>query len=82
MPFEGTPIAPFCIALENCYFSYIDFFRHDRFVVLDNKEVWHLEVSINGFGKDAFMINKAVDEEQRKRFLLDFSNWWSNGTPI
>jgi hypothetical protein len=55
---------------------------HDRFAVLDNKEVWHLGASINGFGKDAFMISKVIDEDERTRFLRDFSNWWSNGKPI
>jgi len=55
---------------------------HDRFVVLDSKEVWHLGASINGFGKAAFMIYKVTEEEERIKFLSDFSEWWNSGTPI
>ena len=31
--------------------------NHDRFVILDGSEVWHLGASINGLGRKAFMMN-------------------------
>ncbi len=52
---------------------------HDRFIVIDQGEVWHLGASFNGFGQNAFMFNKVVDETERTRFLSDFSEWWENG---
>jgi len=55
---------------------------HDRFVILDDQEVWHLGASINGIGKSAFMVNRINDEEERKRFLCDFQNWWARGGRI
>jgi hypothetical protein len=55
---------------------------HDRFLVIDGAEVWHLGTSINGVGKKASMVNKIVDLGERKRFLSHFNAWWSNGTII
>jgi len=55
---------------------------HDRFLVLNGFEVWHLGASINGAGKKAFMISKVVDSDERNRLLSDFNAWWSNGTII
>lgn len=55
---------------------------HDRFLILDNQEVWHLGASINGLGKDACMINKVVDAEELKKVLADFSGWWSSGSVL
>jgi hypothetical protein len=55
---------------------------HDRFVVLDSQEVWHLGAFINGIGKKAFMISRVNDAEERSRFLADFQQWWAQGQPI
>jgi hypothetical protein len=55
---------------------------HDRFVVLDSQEVWHLGVSINGIGKKAFMISRVKDAEELGKFLGDFQQWWAQGQPI
>jgi hypothetical protein len=49
---------------------------HDRFVILDDQEVWHLGASINGLGKKACMINKVVDDDEAKRLLGDYAGWW------
>ena len=53
---------------------------HDRFLIIDDQEVWHLGTSINGLGKKACMINKVVDPAELKKVLTDFSNWWSSGS--
>jgi hypothetical protein len=55
---------------------------HDRFVVLDSQEVWHLGASINGIGKKAFMISRVNDAEELSKFLGDFQQWWAQGRPI
>lgn len=55
---------------------------HDRFIVLDGKEVWHLGASINGAGKAAFMVNKIVDAAERGRMLADAEQWWATGQDI
>jgi hypothetical protein len=55
---------------------------HDRFLVIDDIEVWHLGASINGFGKDAFMFNKVIEDEERTRFLMDLRQWWQNGEDL
>ena len=55
---------------------------HDRFVVLDSQEVWHLGASINGIGKKAFMISRVKDAEERSNLLADFQQWWAQGQPI
>lgn len=36
---------------------------HDRFVLLDNKEMYHLGASIKDLGKKCFAISKVENEE-------------------
>ncbi len=36
---------------------------HDRFIVLDNKEMYHLGASIKDLGRKCFAINKIEDME-------------------
>lgn len=55
---------------------------HDRFIVVDENQVWHLGASFNGFGKEAFMFNNVVDEVERSRFLADLTEWWKNGEDL
>lgn len=55
---------------------------HDRFLIIDGDEVWHLGASINHAGKKAFMLNKVIDENEKNTFLSSFSNWWSKGVSI
>lgn len=52
---------------------------HDRFLILDGIEAWHLGASLNGAGKKAFMINRVVDPAERARVLADFETWWTRG---
>jgi hypothetical protein len=55
---------------------------HDRFLIIDASEVWHLGASINGAGKKAFMVNKVVDQDEVSRALSDYNKWWTNGVPV
>jgi hypothetical protein len=55
---------------------------HDRFLIIDQKEIWHLGTSINHAGKKAFMISKVSEQNQKDDFLKNYQNWWDCGTPI
>ena len=55
---------------------------HDRFLIIDDSEVWQLGASINGIGKKASMLNKIIDSDEKENFFLNFNNWWSQGKII
>jgi len=55
---------------------------HDRFLIIDQNEIWHLGASINHAGKKAFMINKVSEQNEKEGFLKNYQSWWSCGTPI
>lgn len=42
---------------------------HDRFIIIDNEEMYHLGVSIKDLGKKCFGINKIEDVEIMKKIL-------------
>ena len=42
---------------------------HDRFIIIDNKEMYHLGASINDLGKKCFGINKIEDLDIIKKIL-------------
>ena len=42
---------------------------HDRFIVIDNKEMYHLGASIKDLGKKCFGINKIEDSEIIKKII-------------
>lgn len=46
---------------------------HDRFIIIDNKEMYHLEASIKDLGKKCFGINKIEDLDIIKK-ILDYKN--------
>ena len=45
---------------------------HDRFIVIDNEEMYHLGASIKDLGKKCFAINKIEDTEMIEK-IIDFS---------
>jgi len=55
---------------------------HDRFIIIDESVIYHLGASINYAGRKAFMINKIEDEQEKKKFTKDFTNWLNTGKPI
>ncbi len=55
---------------------------HDRFLIIDSHEAWHLGASLNGVGKKAFMVNRLTDPAELQSLLANFSAWWGKGTPI
>lgn len=42
---------------------------HDRFIVIDNKEMYHLGASIKDLGRKCFGINKIEDLDIVERFI-------------
>ena len=42
---------------------------HDRFIIIDNKELYHCGASIKDLGKKCFAINKIEDEEIIKQLI-------------
>ncbi len=52
---------------------------HDRWIVLDGTEVWHLGASISSLGKTASRMRKIDDSAQAQRILYNTANWWSAG---
>ena len=42
---------------------------HDRFIIIDNKEMYHLGASIKDLGKKCFAINRIEDLEIIKNVL-------------
>ena len=42
---------------------------HDRFIIIDNKELYHLGASIKDLGKKCFGINKIEEKEIIKNII-------------
>ena len=49
---------------------------HDRFIITNKKEVYHLGASIKDAGKKVFMINKIEDEDVCHDILDSFNKRW------
>lgn len=49
---------------------------HDRFIIADEKEIYHLGASIKDAGKKVFMINKIEDEEVCHSICDSFNERW------
>lgn len=55
---------------------------HDRFLLIDSTELWHLGCSVNGLGKKAAMINRVADAKAIATFQSNLLSWWNMGTTI
>jgi hypothetical protein len=55
---------------------------HDRYIIIDGKEIWNLGTSINYIGKNAFQINKVTEEETINKIMKDYNLWWKNGKDL
>jgi hypothetical protein len=55
---------------------------HDRFIILDDTECWHVGASIKDAGIRAFMLNQVLDEENRKALISQLKNSWSAGVDV
>lgn len=50
---------------------------HDRFIVIDNKDVYKLGTSLNSIGMSQSSIDKVNDPEIGERYKDTFESWWS-----
>jgi hypothetical protein len=55
---------------------------HDRFIILDSVECWHVGCSIKDAGNRAFMLSKIDDQENRDALITQLKNSWSNAEII
>lgn len=46
---------------------------HDRFIIVDENEVYHIGASIKDAGKKVFMINKVEDETNKNNIIISFN---------
>ena len=49
---------------------------HDRFIVLDGRECWHIGCSIKDAGNKAFMLSQVEDEENRTALVSRIEAAW------
>ena len=47
---------------------------HDRFIVIDNKELYHIGASLKDLGKKCFAISKIEDDEYIKK-ISNYCNY-------
>lgn len=47
---------------------------HDRFIVIDHKELYHVGASLKDLGKKCFAISRIEDEEYIKRIIYNYKN--------
>ena len=55
---------------------------HDRFIIIDDNNVYHSGHSLTDLGNKACAITEMSVKEEIDNFLDDFYNWWKTGTDI
>lgn len=55
---------------------------HDRFVIIDSAECWHVGHSIKDAGKRAFMLNRIEDPRNVESLLLSSNAAWSGAQTL
>ena len=55
---------------------------HDRFIIVDGKEVWKLGSSLNSLGTTATTIGRMTEPGDIHRQLQDAAQWWAAATPL
>ena len=55
---------------------------HDRFIVIDDAECWHVGCSIKDAGNKAFMVSMIEDSRNAEALLKTLLSTWSSTTPL
>lgn len=55
---------------------------HDRFIVVDERDVWTVGSSLNHFAEKGTSINRLRDDREIEKHLRDASEWWAAATPV
>jgi hypothetical protein len=53
---------------------------HDRFIIVDGRECWHIGCSIKDAGNRAFMLSHIEDQQNRDALVSTLNNTWSQAT--
>ncbi len=53
---------------------------HDRFIVIDGNQCWHIGCSIKDAGNKAFMLSRVEDETNRTNLVDSIMRAWNAGT--
>ena len=55
---------------------------HDRFIVIDETECWHIGCSIKDAGNKAFMLSTIKDARNSETVLETLRDTWASATPL
>jgi len=55
---------------------------HDRFIIVDNVECWHVGCSIKDAGTKAFMLSQVEDEYNRSSLLGQIEKAWQSAIEV
>ncbi len=55
---------------------------HDRYLIVDEKSVYHFGQSFHQLGGKASQVNKVEIESNRNKVMDDFKDWWDTGNSI
>jgi len=55
---------------------------HDRFIIVDGKECWHVGASIKDAGIRVFMLNEVEDNGNRTALISQLDRTWSAATEV
>lgn len=55
---------------------------HDRFIVLDGGECWHVGCSIKDAGNRGFMLSQVEDDNNRAALIAAIQSAWDGATPV
>lgn len=55
---------------------------HDRFIMIDDRECWHLGCSIKDAGSKVFMMSQIEDQKHRASLTATLSKTWSSADRI
>jgi len=55
---------------------------HDRFIIVDSEECWHIGCSIKDAGHKAFMLSQIEDVGNSKALIDQTERSWSNAQPL
>ncbi len=55
---------------------------HDRFIIIDSKECWHVGASIKDAGLRVFMLSEVEDGGNRAALLAQLGSSWSAATKV
>lgn len=55
---------------------------HDRFIIIDQKDVYSSGPSFKDLGNKAGLVSQVTDETARQKAITEFNDWFTNGVII